>query len=105
MQKPDSTRPTRVVRLLQLLHHGLPVDILDSIWRDVQVRIQEPEYAPYRGARIFFSSKNTKTVYKGDSLAAMWAKFQVQLNHIFDFQYLNEDHFWLDLGKETVCQE
>ena len=91
--------------LHQMLHYALQPGVLDTIWRDIQQRLEEPEYALYRGAHLFFSSKNTKSVYKGTTLAQMWKSFNTQLVHTFNFQYLDEGRFWLDLGKETVCRE
>ena len=93
------------ISLSQMLHYPLQASVLHLIWQDIQQRLEELEHAIYRGAQLFFSSKNTKSVYKSITLAMMWEKFNTQLSYTFDFQYLDEDRFWLDLGKETVCQE
>jgi hypothetical protein len=91
--------------ILQMLHYPLCSEGLDAIWQNIQHRTMEPEYIAYQGAQLFFSCKNQKGVYKGSTLAQVWNKFYTGLEFAFDFQYINEDQFWLDLGKETMCKE
>jgi hypothetical protein len=89
----------------QILHSPLQAEELELIWEDIQQRLEEPEYAIYRGAQVFFSSKNTKCRYKSRTLARMWEKYKEYLNYTFNLQFLDQEYFWFDLGKETVAQE
>ena len=89
----------------QRLHYPLQAETLGRIWHEIEQRLQEPEFALYRGAQLFFANKNTKAMYKAGTLARTWARFQAQLDYAFDFEHLDADRLWLDVGKETVCSE
>lgn len=72
-------------KLFQMLYYPLQAVELEVIWDDIQHRLKEPEYAIYRGAQIFFSCKNTKSIYKSPTLAKMWQKYKEYLDYTFDF--------------------
>ncbi|KAM3074701.1 hypothetical protein ACMFMG_008124 [Clarireedia jacksonii] len=102
---PQGNAQAKGGSLYQMLHDALQASALERIWREIEQRLEEPEYAEYQGAYLFFSSKNTKSIYKGATLAQAWETFNTQLTHVFDPQFLDEDLVWLGLGKKTICRE
>jgi hypothetical protein len=75
---------------------------LKKIWTDVTRRLRRRENKIFRGAQLFFSSKNTKTRFGNATLKDLWDDFNSLLLATLDFTYLDRDRVWIDLSKE-VC--
>jgi hypothetical protein len=97
---PDQAEP----RALSL-HYPLHASSLEAIWTDVEEQLHDPANTLYRGAQLFFSSKNTKMQHPYYTLASTWQAFTSALASTLNFDYLDRAKVWIDLGKETVCPD
>jgi len=105
--KEHSTRivDEKLLNQALLLHYSLHPQSLAAIWQDVQQQLTEPQNSLYHGAKLFFSSKNTKLRFSYSTLSAMWELFERPLTAALNLDYINQDEVWLDLGKEVAAQE
>jgi hypothetical protein len=87
----------------QQLHYPLQREVLSPIWDSIERELKRPRNAIYKGAFLFFSNKNTKSVYKAGTVAKMWEKFEAQMEFNFDSNYFDDERVYIDLGKETIC--
>ena len=86
----------------QSLHYPIHSKSLAAVWQDIQQQLQDPTNQVYHGAKIFFSSKNTKLCYTSLTLDETWDAFNSTLLATFNFAYLDRSKFWIDLGKEIA---
>jgi hypothetical protein len=85
------------------LHYSLHPQSLAAIWQEIEQRLTEPEYTIYHGAKLFFSSKNTKLRFSYSTLSEVWEAFERPLTAALDLTYIDRNNVWLDLGKEVTA--
>jgi hypothetical protein len=85
------------------LHYSLHPQSLAPIWQEIEQRLTEPEYTIYHGAKLFFSSKNTKLRFSYSTLSEVWEAFERSLTTTLNLRYIDRNDIWLDLGKEITA--
>ncbi len=91
--------------LYQSLHYFVQGRLLAAVWDEIVRRCQLPENALFARPRLVFSSKGTKLLYKDYTIAGAWDLFQQGSRHYLNYDYLNLEQAWVDLGKEVACAD
>jgi len=91
----------------QSVGYHLQPEHLDEIWRDVLHTIDvTPGLADFREPELFFSAKGTKLQFKTGlsrpGLLDAMEYFKSYLEDVLDFDFVQQDRFYVDLGKE-IC--
>jgi hypothetical protein len=79
--------------------------VLGAAWEEITRRCARPEHALFARPRLLFTSKGTKLLYKGETLAAVWGRLEQSLAYGLDPDYFSRAEVWADLGKETACAD
>jgi hypothetical protein len=98
-------RTSRQGSLHQSLHHLVQGHMLDALWEEIVRRCQLPENALFAQPRLVFSSKGTKLRYKSSTIAGTLDLFQQCSRTYLNYDYLDPEQAWVDLGKEVVCTD
>lgn len=68
-------------------------------------RSQLRENSIFANLQLVFSCKGTKLLYKSDTIEGVWDLYHKSTQHALNYDYLDPDQVWIDIGKETVCNK
>lgn len=92
----------------QSIGYHLQPEHLDDIWQDILQTIQTPGFGDFRDPELFFSAKGTKLQFKTNlarpTLFGAMEYFQSYIEDTLDFDHVQRDRFYVDLGKEVCAQ-
>jgi hypothetical protein len=88
----------------QRLQYALQPRFLAAIWTEIYQLASQPGNGLFQGAQLYFTSKNTKLLYKGPTISKAWQGLSSSLDSALDFDYIDQNQVWVDLGKETICK-
>ncbi len=88
------------------ISHFLPPTDLGPIWEEINRRVADDDSLHlFRGCQIFFTAKGIKvehTMLTGGLLQCIDA-FDEWITNLLDLEYIFEDYFYVDIGKEIKC--
>jgi len=89
----------------QELHYFLSGKYLRSIWQDMIKFSQRTGYTHFQDMFLLLDAKDLKLELKASSMAGSWKLFMETLDGEVDFNCLNENFQFLDLGQEVSSQD
>ena len=87
---------------LQSLHYFLPVKGLKAMWSLLTQQLNRAGYYDLADPILLISSKNLKTIFRGDSPSDLMENFFSRWNYTFDVNEFHGKSIWIDIGKEVV---
>jgi hypothetical protein len=88
----------------QSLHYLIQGHSLAAIWDEIMRRSQLQDNSIFANLQLVFSCKGTKLLYKSDTIEGAWDLYHKSTQHALNYEYLDPDQVWIDIGKETVCK-
>lgn len=85
------------------MHHYLPPEYLEDIWRHITRSVEQPDLVKFRGMFIVLSAKNIKLQARSLTFQDCRAKILDHLCQVLDWTKADLSNTWIDVGIEDTA--